>query len=149
MSQVPRKSPATVPEYPQARGNDEAMTPTATARARRLNAFRVASTENAKELVADVLRHLGNLERYDQAHGEGGRHRARRPADRKIFQQQVEAVVCDLVLHHIAEPGSWLCVSRSKATLGKQDRYKPAFVTEKLVCVLDMLARPEMCKRAT
>ena len=94
--------------------------------------------------MADVRRFLDNLETYDRLYGDGGRRRKRRAADRRIFEQQVEALVCDLAVQHLRAPGSWLRVPRSKATLGKRDRYKPPWVTEKLVGVMDMLARPEV-----
>jgi hypothetical protein len=63
---------------------------------RHLNPFRVAATARAEELVAEALRFLHSLEHYEREYGDGGRQRTRRPGDSRIFEQQVQALVCGL-----------------------------------------------------
>jgi hypothetical protein len=109
------------------------------------NGFRVAMTERGRGLVAFVLQQLAALEEHD-AHvgGSTKRTRARRSADQRRYEQQVEALTTDLAYRHLRDPGVWLFTSRSKAVLSKRSRYAPQFITEKITDVMDAMSRGEV-----
>lgn len=110
-----------------------------------LNPHRIAKTAAAKDLIKEVLKFLGNLNHHRILSGSPkARKRARRGVDKKNFEGQVDAVIADLVVSHLSNPASWLRVSRRNQDLGSTSNYKPAFITQKLVDVMDDLALPEM-----
>ena len=78
------------------------------------------------------------------AWGDAPRRRAKKRADKERFDRLVEAVVAELAYHHVVSPTQWLCITRSKQVLGRKCRYRPSFITEKLIDVMDMLAGPEL-----
>ena len=76
-----------------------------------LNFDRKAFSENAQALVRDFTERLLAYEK-----GAAIRTRARKPLDQIIFNDQVEAIICDLIFHHLKpskERSGWLSVSLS------------------------------------
>ncbi len=108
-------------------------------RDRPFNPFRIAKSEVAKAVVADVLNQLQNYEEHLKL-----RQRARRPDDQKIFERMVETLVCDLVHRELTLPEGWLAVPLSKQVLGRKDRYGSPVMSKTLPEALERLASPEM-----
>lgn len=106
---------------------------------RPFNGFRIARTERARALVADVLGQLQSYEQYFNV-----RKRARKPNDQQRFEQQVEALVCDLIHREISEPGAWVSVPFSKRALDGADRYRAQVLSKTLPTVIRLMAKPEM-----
>lgn len=100
----------------------------------------VARTPAARSLIEAVQALLRELDRVGSPDGRfEPRKRSRRPADRLIHEQQVEALVCQLVITHLTHPDRGLCVSRSKAKRLERNRYSAPWITEKLTSVMDAL----------
>lgn len=110
-----------------------------TPRDRPFNPFRIAKTDTAHKVVADVLVQLTNYEKHFKV-----RQRARRPEDQRRFERIVETLVCDLTHRELTQPGSWLAISLSKQVLGRKDRYGSPVMSKALPDVLERLASSEM-----
>jgi hypothetical protein len=109
------------------------------------NPHRIATSDAAKSLVGEMLHYLSSLEKHRQDMGwKLARKRGRKTLDRNRYERQVEALVSDVAVHHLTGTGSWLRVPRRKQDLGSSSNYKPAYITEKFVDVMDSLALPEV-----
>jgi hypothetical protein len=104
-----------------------------------LNSHRVARSEQLKALVRSIV---AQLEAYEGLLGL--RVRARRPDDQRVFERQVECLVCEALLCHLVQPGGWVAVTRSKRILGHASRYHSPVMSRTLPDVMDRLASPDM-----
>lgn len=103
---------------------------------------RVAKTEASKAVVAHVL----DLIQEQESNADQARKRARKLADQRRHEMQVEALVCDLLFVHLQTSGHGLCVSRNNRDYTRRNRYAPAFLSEKFVDVMDALTGLGVCK---
>lgn len=110
-----------------------------TSRDRPFEDFRIARTEKAKSLVADVLNQLQHYEEYF-----GLRKRKRKAVDQRTFEATVEAIVCDLCHRWLTVPEGWVAISLAKDTISKADRYKSPAMNKTLPRTLERLSSPEM-----
>src|SRR3989339_627634 len=108
-------------------------------RDRPFNPFRIAHSETAKTVVADVLNQLQNYEGRFKL-----RQRARRPTDQKTFERIVETAVCDLVHRELTHPGGWAAIPLSKQVLSSKDRYRSPVLSKALPEVIKRMSSPEM-----
>jgi len=107
---------------------------------------RIARSDIAKQLVSEVLTLLTALDTNGSEDGTiAPRLRARRHVDQRIYEQQVEAVLCDLITVHHRGPGHSLCVTRNKRALSRRDRYRAPFLSEKLIDVVDAFVAVGIC----
>ncbi|WP_321784705.1 hypothetical protein [Paraburkholderia sp. J94] len=106
---------------------------------RHLNSYRVARSEQLKALVRSIV---AQLEAYEVSLKL--RARARKPNDQKVFERQVECLVCEALLCHLVQPKGWVTVSRSKRILGHASRYQSPVMGRTLPDVMDLLTSPEM-----
>lgn len=104
----------------------------------------MAASERAKHFVSVVTKEVEAYEREWKL-----RERARRPADKRTFCRQVEAVICDLVHLILTNPNGRIAISRSRQMLTCADRYKPKVMCKTLPAVLDLLAAPQIDLVAT
>lgn len=108
-------------------------------RDRRFNPYRLPKSNNAKQLVADVLHHLDNYEDHF-----GTRKRKRRAKDQQSYEAMVEAILCDLIHVHISAPNKKLHISLSKRTDNRIKRYTPSSFGKTLPDVLAKLSSKEL-----
>lgn len=107
---------------------------------------RIARTSIAKQLVSEAFTLLTSLDTNGSEDGAiAPRLRARRPADQSLYEQQVEALLCDLIAVSQRGPGRGLCVTRNKRALSRRDRYQAPFLSEKLIDVVDALVAVGIC----
>lgn len=106
---------------------------------RPFNGFRIAKSDSARAVVNDVLGQVQKLEIHYKH-----RQRARRPDDQKVFEHQVESVVCDLAHAQLTLPGCWTAIPFSKSVLSRRDRYRPPVLTKTLPDVVRRMAFPEL-----
>ena len=79
-------------------------------RDRPFNAFRFASSDNAKGIIAEAIRLLLNFEELLQATTN-----KRRPKDQETFDLTVDAILSDLMHHHLAEyPAASTSLARTR-----------------------------------
>jgi hypothetical protein len=82
-----------------------------------LNFDRKATSEAAEAVLGDFVEQLLKFEEK-----AGSRTRARKPADQRIFNDQVQAIVCDLMFNHFKPSrarSGWLSVSLSHRLHGR------------------------------
>lgn len=108
-------------------------------RDRRFNAYRFASSENTKGIVAEAIRLLLNYE-----HRSGLTKNKRRAADQETFDLTVDAILCDLMHHQLVDHSEGIYVTRSNRLLGTRDRYRPRAYSKVFPRILDLLAKPEL-----
>lgn len=108
-------------------------------RDRPFNAYRYASSSDAKAIVSEAISLILTYEAHFAL-----KKNKRRAKDQVIFDQTVEAVLSDLMHHHSIEYPRGLYVSRSNRVLGSKSRYRPPVYSKQFRHVLDLLARPEM-----
>lgn len=101
--------------------------------------FRIARTDIAKALVADVLNQLQNYEQHFKL-----RQRARRKEDQKTFERIVETLVCDLVHRELTQPEGWVAIPLSKQVLSRKAPYRSPVLSKTLPEVIERMASPEM-----
>ena len=106
---------------------------------RPFDSFRIARTDTARNLVADVLNQLQNYEQYYKI-----RQRARRKDDQKTFERIVETLVCDLAHRELAQPEGWVAIPLSKQVLSRKDPYRSPVLSKTLPEVIERMASPEM-----
>ena len=70
--------------------------------------------------------------------------RARKPDDQNAFEATVEAIICDLIHHHLTGEKGAVLITRSNKVLGRKSRYRPPAYGKILPDVLDRLTAPEM-----
>jgi hypothetical protein len=108
-------------------------------RDRPFNAYRFASSENSQDIVKEAIRLLLNCEAYFKL-----RKNKRRPKDQETFNLTVDAILSDLMHHHLAEYPGDIYVTRSNKVLGMKGRYRPRAYSKQFPDILDLMARPEM-----
>lgn len=101
--------------------------------------FRIARTDTAKAVVADVLNQLQNYELCFKI-----RQRARRKDDQTTFERIVETLVCDLVHRELTQPEGWVAIPLSKQVLSREDPYRSPVLSKTLPEVIKRMASPEM-----
>jgi hypothetical protein len=101
---------------------------------RHFSGFRTARSDVLWELVRELVQAVDGV--------LPTRKRKRRALDQQMFENQVEAVVCEAAFREFEEPGQWVCVTRSNQKLGSVDRYKSSVMRESLLTVLDSLSGP-------
>lgn len=108
-------------------------------RDRPFNAYRFASADNAKGIVAEAIRLLLNYEdRF------GLTRNKRRVADQETFDLTVDAILSDLMHHHLVEYPLDIYVTRSNRVLGTRSRYRPRAYSKVFPRILDLLAKSEL-----
>ncbi|WP_155740184.1 hypothetical protein [Burkholderia territorii] len=70
------------------------------------------------------------------------RKRARRAVDQRMFEAQVEALVCEAVYRELEASEQWVTIPRAKAKLGQKSRYRAPVLRESITTVLDALSSP-------
>lgn len=108
-------------------------------RDRPFNAYRFASSDSSKGIVAEALRLLQN---YEQRFGLT--KNKRRVADQETFDLTVDAILSDLMHHHLVEYPLDIYVTRSNRVLGMRSRYRPRAYSKVFPRILDLLAKPEL-----
>lgn len=108
-------------------------------RDRPFNAYRKAASETTKSIVNDAVALL--LQRRAQ---DGVKRNKPRARDQLVFEQTVEAVLCDLIHHHLIEYDGHIYVTRSNRILGVKSRYRPAAYSKMFPSILDLLDQPEV-----
>ncbi|WP_247879110.1 hypothetical protein [Brucella sp. 6810] len=99
------------------------------------NPWRIAATKKAKAIVHEAVEAVEAVEE---------RQKKRRAVDQDTFERAVEAVLCDLMHHHLYQrPGDGIYVSRSKQVLTAKPRYRPPVYTKTFRDILDNLDRAE------
>lgn len=106
---------------------------------RPINGMRVAASESARKMIIDIIGQLLALEEY-----YGMRKRKRKKTDQHLFEQQVEAIICDLIHRDLTRPGKSIAVPFTKATLGSKDRYRSPILNKTLPKVIRNMEMPEM-----
>lgn len=103
------------------------------------NGFRIAATDRAKSVVAEVI---SLLLRYEEHRAP--RKRKRKTGDLQTFERQVEALICDLIHSELTRRDGWLAIELSNTALGSRDRYKSKAISKTIKDVLGFMATPEM-----
>jgi hypothetical protein len=106
---------------------------------RHFTPWRTAATPAASALVVEVR------ERYlkHEAH-VAPRRRARRQADQRIFDRQIEAIVAELAYEHLVDAGRWVSTTFSKTKLGNQGRYGSVILNNTYPAVVKLLSDPAL-----
>jgi len=112
--------------------------PTAT-RDRHFEPSRCAKSNQAKAMVADILKQVQNYEKHAKL-----RQRTRKAKDQLTFERQIESLVCDMAYQEIANPSGFINLPLSKSILGKKDRYKSRVLCETLPDIIRRLSSREM-----
>jgi hypothetical protein len=99
---------------------------------RLFNPSRIPVTDEACQLVGEVLALLGSVE---------GRQKRRRAKDQAIHERAVSALVCALAHRYLHEPTGWLAVELSKGALSTSKRRAP-FMTEQFATLVKFLSAP-------
>ena len=108
-------------------------------RDRRFNPWRFPKTDNAKQIVADVIQQLQGYEIHFNR-----RKRKRKTADQVIFETSVSAIICDLIHHNLSQSAGGVAITRSHRILGRKSRYRPPAYNKKLPDLLDAMSSKEM-----
>ena len=108
-------------------------------RDRPFNAYRFASSDNAKGIVQEAIGLLLNCEAHFKL-----RANKRRPKDQETFNLTVDAILSDLMHHHLVEYPGDIYVTRSNKVLGMKSRYRPQAYSKMFPYILDLMAKPEM-----
>ncbi|WP_244620227.1 hypothetical protein [Mesorhizobium sp. NFR06] len=108
-------------------------------RDRPFNAYRFASSDDAKGIVAEAIRLLLN---YEQRAGLTSNKR--RATDQETFDLTVDAILSDLMHHHLVDYPEGIYVTRSNRVLGMKSRYRPRAYSKVFPRILDLLAKPEL-----
>jgi len=107
-------------------------------RDRFFNPLRNAKTPFARAVVADVIHQLQSYERY-----YGLRKRSRKQADLKIFNRQIEAIICEAVHRYLTGADKKIAISLSNRHLGRRDT-ESKILNNTLSQNIKNLASPEM-----
>ncbi|WP_292668421.1 hypothetical protein [Mesorhizobium sp.] len=103
------------------------------------NAYRFAASDNAKGIVAEAVRLLLN---YEERFGL--KMNKRRAQDQETFDLTVDAILSDLMHHHLVEHPAGIYVTRSNRVLGARNRYRPPAYSKVFPHILDLLSKPEL-----
>jgi hypothetical protein len=66
------------------------------------------------------------------------------PKDQDTFNLTVDAILSDLMHHHLVEHLGEIYVTRSNKVLGMNSRYRPRAYSKMFPYILDLMAKPEM-----
>ncbi|NTG61645.1 hypothetical protein G6L45_15280 [Agrobacterium rhizogenes] len=105
----------------------------------RFNAHRFAASENAKAIVSEVTRLLLHYEVHI-----GLKKNKRRAKDQETFDLTVDAILSDLMHHHLTEQGGDIYTTRSNRLLATKSRYRPRAYNKMFPYILDLMGKPEM-----
>ena len=108
-------------------------------RDRPFNAYRFASSDAAKGIIADAVRLLLNYEER-----AGLKTNKRREKDQETFDLTVDAILSDLMHRHLVEYPAGIYVPRSNRVLGTKSRYRPRAYSKMFPDILDLLAKPQL-----
>lgn len=103
------------------------------------NPWRVPHSSAAATIVQEACQILLH---YEKRHAL--RKRARREADQTTFENTVQALICDLIHHHLTGEGGGVFITRSNTVLRTPDRYRAAALNKTLPDILDRLAAREV-----
>lgn len=93
----------------------------------------------ALRVTAEIV---GMIQRYEQHFGL--RKRRRRPADQRVFEEALTAILTNAIRRDLLEPQGWVAVPLGKSVLGRRPtRYSYRLPTT-LPYLLDLLTKPEM-----
>lgn len=92
--------------------------------------YRIPTTDEARQLVAEVL---SRLQESDD------RRRRRKSEAQAIHERATSALVCDLAYRSLGEPEGWLTVELTKALLSPSKRRAP-FMTEQFASLVKAFA---------
>lgn len=106
---------------------------------RPFNPFRKAHSEACRGLVADVLNQFHGYENHKRT-----RKRSRKTRDQVILEQQIEALVSDLVHRYLTSPDGWIAVTMSNQKLCSKDIYRSELLNKTFPSVVKVLASPEL-----
>lgn len=104
-----------------------------------LNSYRVARNSLLKDLVLSIVK---EAEDHEQVSGQ--RQRRRRPDDQRVFERQVECLICEALLQDLRGREGWVTVTRSKRILGYRNRYQSEVMAKTFPEVMDLLASPKI-----
>lgn len=112
------------------------------------NAFRCSKSPEMKAVCSHVQTLIENYETSPMAPPKLQRKRARRDSEKRPdkvnFELLVEALICDLTLHHLKQDDKNFLVSRRNDDLAKPSRYRPVHLGKPLTHILDCLASPDL-----
>lgn len=108
-------------------------------RDRFFNPWRIAAGDNLKAVVNEAVGMVTNYEGFFEQ-----RKRSRKPADKKVFEEIIEAVICDMMVAHLSGDKRGSAVSLSHQVLGRRSRYRPNVFSKSLPAILERMAAPEM-----
>ncbi|TPK99041.1 MULTISPECIES: hypothetical protein [unclassified Mesorhizobium] len=108
-------------------------------RDRPFNAYRFAASEISRAIVQEAIRRLLNCEARFQL-----KKNKRRAKDQETFDLTVDAILSDLMHHHLVEYPTDIYVTRSNRVLGAKSRYRPRAYSKMFPYILDLMAKPEM-----
>lgn len=120
----------------------EAPIPTAEvipSRDKPFNPWHVPHSSAAATVVQEACQILLDYEK-----GHALRKRARREVDQITFECTVQAVICDLIHHHLSDANGGVFITRSNTVLRTPDRYRAVALNKTLPDILDRLAAPEV-----
>ncbi|MCW3609970.1 hypothetical protein [Burkholderia cenocepacia] len=100
-----------------------------------LNSHRMARNPLLKDLVLSIVK---DAEDHEMA--SGMRQRKRRPNDQRVFERQVECLICEALLQDVRGRDGWVTVTRSRRILGYRNRYQSEVMAKTLPDVMDLLA---------
>jgi hypothetical protein len=106
---------------------------------RPFDGFRTATSERARELIAEATRRVANYE-----HHFGLRRRARKGRDQANFEATCAAVVAGLVHHELLQCAGAIAIPLDKSRLSCRSRYRPAALSKTLPHLLRIMASPEL-----
>jgi len=101
--------------------------------------FRTAKADCLRSMVEDVTNQIQDYEDYFDV-----RKRSRKAADQAIFEQTIEAVICDVAYQYLFDSSQEIFVSLSHRHLGRRSRYRAPALGKKLPAILEFLSAPEM-----
>lgn len=101
--------------------------------------FRTAKADRLRGIVEDVTNQIQSYEGYYDL-----RKRARKATDQAVFEQTIEAVVCDVAHQYIFDRSQEIFVSLSHRHLGRKSRYRAPALGKRLPAILQFLSTPEM-----
>lgn len=99
----------------------------------------VPASDACQHIVDEAIRQYTSYEKYKDL-----RRRKRTVKQERLHKAAVTSLICNAIQRHLSEPRGAFRITRSKSQLGNRDRYRPDFVTEKLVDIMDVLATPDI-----
>ncbi len=103
------------------------------------NPWRMAAGENLLAVVKEAQVMITTYESHYKL-----RVRARKPTDQKVFEETVEAVICEMMYGHLTLDDRGSAISLSNQDLGRRSRYRPSSFSKALSHILTCMAAPEV-----